>query len=290
MPVLHPPAKLSCYEFGHQLLELNDLDPVYVLLHEAQLEREHLLRWLLSYWCFYHVGTASWCTDPWLYRSLPTESQETLKCFDTYWKRMLLAAGSKDYLRCHERRHFRGQFATDSVTKLYGMSIQDRFAPLLSKKLSLQKVFTVVTSWYGFGNWIAFKVADMLERLGLAEVEFSTGSIFMFDSPRKGAQLLCDIEVPLSERTTSHECELAIQEWAVNRILDTLGDYKAPPRYERNINVQEAETILCKWKSYMQGHYKLGEDVEGCYKALHHYKKSKTSELLLQAGKKGGLW
>ena len=36
----------------------------------------------------------------------------------------------------------------------------------------------------------------------------------------------------------------------------------APPEYEREINMQEIETCLCKYHSYYHGHYKAGEDIE----------------------------
>src|SRR5262245_42889310 len=97
--------KLSCYEFGRQLILTKDLDPVYVLLHHSKLGTTFpamLHRWLMAYWCFYHVGTASWIT----YEGMG------------YWERMEQAASSKNYPRSPERRHFRGQNAIKSVAYL----------------------------------------------------------------------------------------------------------------------------------------------------------------------------
>ena len=31
--------------------------------------------------------------------------------------------------------------------------------------------------------------------------------------------------------------------------------------YERPVGLQEVETILCKWKSHMNGHYPLNNDI-----------------------------
>ncbi len=269
--------KMSIYEFGKQLLDLNDLDPLYIAIHEAQLEPETLHRFLLAFWCFYNAGTASWITG------LPSKYE------DAYWTRMETAAGSKLYPRCHERRHFRGENARKSVAFLKEKGIKELFYPLVNreeKKLStdVADVMQYVKTWYGFGPWIAFKVADMVERLGLSKVEFDKGSMFLFDSPQEGAELLWSIEHPGEEETKG------IGTWAVNRILEELGDYDAPPRYERKINAQECETVLCKWKSSMGGHYELGEDVVGLREGLLKFSKTNLSQELLKGGRKGGLW
>lgn len=260
--------KLTVYDFGRRLLQTNDLDPVYVLLWEAHLDADELYRWLLSYWCFYHMGTASWCTE------------------GDYWSRMLEAAGSKDYPRCHERRHFRGQKAVDAINRLSQMRVSSLFQPLVGVgSQSVHLVMTKVQSWPQFGPWIAFKVADMLERLGLCNVRFDAGAMFLFDSPREGAELL------YSQEAMFHgELKTNRGEWAVGRILSELGQHEAPPRYERKINVQEAETILCKWKSYMGGRYHVGEDVASCRAGLLRFARCFLSQRLLQAGKRGGLW
>lgn len=273
-------GKMSIYEFGKQLLETNDLDPVYVLLHNAQLEPVLLNRWLLSYWCFYHMGTASWISDV------------GIKNEGAYWDRIETAAGSKDYPRCHERRHFRGANAAKSVAYLRAIGVGCLFQPLLgypahqpvtTARKTLKQVMDYVQEWVGFGPWISFKVADMLDRLGLVDVEFDDGAMFLFDSPREGAALLYGAE---NHPTTSG----TVGKWAVDRILDTLGeDMLAPPRYERAINSQEAETILCKWKSYMGGHYHIGEDIEACKNGLMRFPRCKVSQTLLKAGR-GIIW
>lgn len=85
-------SNLNIYQFSRELIASKDLDPVYVLLHEAQLDEARLQLWLLAYFCFYHVGTASWIADG----------------KSGFWERMHIAAASKDYPRSSERRHYRG--------------------------------------------------------------------------------------------------------------------------------------------------------------------------------------
>lgn len=262
---------LDIYTFGEQLIKTQDLDPVYVMLYKANLEKVRLYRWLLAYWCFYHSGTASWIAD---------HVPET-----NYWKAMEIAAGSKEYPRCPERRHFRGANAIKSVAYLKEQGIEALFGPWLVNQSNVYTVASVmedVQTWVGFGPWIAFKVADMLERLGICKVKFDDGAMFLFDSPQQGADMLWKSEN--LDDPPDH-----VGGWAVKKILAKLGHHKAPPRRERRINCQEAETILCKWKSHTNGHYIIGEDIESLEKSLKHFPESKTSQRLFKACE-GILW
>jgi hypothetical protein len=320
--------KLNVYDFGRALLARNDLDPVYVVVWEAMkpgqtdggLGGDRLRLWLLAYWCFYHVGTASWCAN---------HARE-----DTFWTRMAEAAGSKTYPRSAERRHFRGDNAAKSVKWLREQGVQKLFEPFDAISTDTADAFATaadvckyVQTWVGFGPWISFKVADMLERLGLARVRFDIDTV-MYDSPREAAELLWRVEHPGEGRRSPTRDE---GEWAIGRILGHLASpplpsephrkvYQqkplsalpkmsksaadnavidqfrgmlagyAPPRYERPLNAQEAETILCKWKSYVGGHYHVGEDVAAVRRGLLRFAKCRTSQALLKGGKAGGLW
>lgn len=260
---------LDCFEFGRQLLETKDLDPVYVCVWEAGLEEHLLKKWLLAYWCFYDMGTAS-----------------VISSAPSYWSMMKKAAGTKDFPRGSERRHFRGNNSLNSVAYLSSYGVDQLFAPLL-RQTSCEGVMKEVTAWTGFGPWIAFKVADMLEALGLAEISFDAKSVFLFDSPREGAETLRE-ELEGDAKTFP---TAKINSWAVETILKKLSkDYPlAPPDYRRPLGAQEAETILCKWKSHFNGRYKIGEDIAHGKKSLKRLDCS-LSRRLYAGGKKGGLW
>lgn len=275
--------KLGLLEFSQQLVDANDLDPVYVLLHNAELPRDTLEAWLLAYWSFYHVGTASWITQT----GIGSDSETV------YWSAFMRAAGSSVYPRSHERRHYRGENARKSSEFMAGYGLESIFgefrrAAYECRTLDLEEVLDYVLLWEGFGPWAAFKVADMLERLDLCRVRFDTSAVMqMYDSPRKGAELhhtLVFPGAPLDGRWPT------IGEWAVNEVLNALGGRKAPPRYERPCGVQEAETCLCKWKSYRNGKYEIGEDVAACRKGLLRFARCRLSKRLLRAGERGGLW
>lgn len=269
---------LSVYEFGRQLLEAKDLDPVYVVLWEAGLGEERLHNWLLAYWCFYHVGTASWITDQ-----------------ADYWKAMETAAGSKDWPRSSERRHFRGENARKSVAYLKGRGVYDLFTELLADEevspaegpVSAKRVIETSQGWIGFGPWIAFKVADMLERLGILQVEFDLDTI-LYDSPQKAADLLWSMEH--TGETGPYVQGYKSGEWAIAKVGAALDNFMAPPRGERPIGPQEVETVLCKWGSYLKGHYEIGEDVTAVREGLLRFARCRTAQRLYAGGRKGGLW
>ncbi len=268
-------AHLDVDAFGRKLLETRDLDPVYVLLHTAGFSRDLALcsRWLLAYWSYYDIGTASWIA----------EHEEP-----HYWRAFCRAARSAYYPRGKERRHYRGQIAVRSSTWLRQQGIDRLFGPLLTGEetaKSLVEVLRHVQGWIGFGPWIGFKASDMLERLGLARVRFPPESVFaLYSSPLEGAARLW------RQETGKGEFPADLGLWAVRRVLRGQSGRKAPPREDRPLNVQEAETILCKWEAHTRGRYHVGEDIAACRRSLARFGRSRLVQRLYRAGKLAGLW
>lgn len=258
--------------FGRLLLELRDLDPVYEVLHLAELEPPLLKRWLLAYMCFYNVSTASWVAD----RAIG------------YWDRMRRAAGSKDFPRSSERRHFRGDAAMKSVAWLAERGVNELFEPLLEQEpITARELTYKIRTWEKFGKWAAFKLADIIERLGLREVDFSEADELLFESPRHGAEDMWCLRhpgVPLPVQNGG------VTAWALKTVSHELRDKFAPPRYERPIGYQEAETVICKFHSCKSGSYEPGEDVEALERFLRGPLTSGTASRLYTAGKRGELW
>lgn len=250
-------VKLGCVLYGEQLIKTQDLDPVYVILNDCPIfkDKNTLRHWLLAYWAFYHMGTASWITDGvGRWPNLTT---------DEYWNRFMEAASSKSHLRCPERRHFRGKNAISSTKYLRERGIDSLFNDIEIDG-SCSDVMKQTQKWKGFGPWIGFKIADMLERLQLASISFSVKDVYLFDSPLEGAKRLRE-----SVSATVNDSEVGA--WAVDYLIQQLGHLKAPPLFERNVSVQEVETVLCKWKSYTNNKYHIGEDIISCRKSLKLY-------------------
>jgi hypothetical protein len=106
---------------------------------------------------------------------------------------------------------------------------------------------------YGCGSWLAFKVADMVDRVMGVPVCFEEATLLLYDSPRRAAVLMAEslgADVPPAQKT----------QWACRFLMDSFKDRKAPPSGDRPLALNEVETILCKWGSHLSGHYPLFND------------------------------
>ncbi len=232
--------------FGKDLIRTGDLDPIYIALNAMRLPVVERNRWLLAYVCYYHAGFACYAT----------EAPDT----SAYWARLAQAAFNdpdrptpfgERWPRGSERRHTRGDIAKRMVAELsaeYGDS-PEGFIPRVNDE-TCRDVIKKVRVHYNFGPWIAFKVADLLDRCCGSRVDFSDADIFLFDSPKEAAELI------RSERgLANHNDVMTMLRVAFSGML-------APPDYQRPIGNAEVETVLCKWKSHINGHYPMGHDIE----------------------------
>lgn len=266
-------GKMSVTAFGDALLETRDLDPAYVGLVASDLPEPQLCRWLLAYWCFYHCGAASWLSE-----------QEG----DDYWNWMGVAARNENrtipeevhgrcgrivrWPRAAERRHFRGQKCVDAVEWLRhncpgdpvnGWSPENWVRLLSTSPLTDKSLMSVVQDWPMFGPWIAFKVADMMERCYGAKVSFAPDLCLMYDEPRRALAILEEHHMLQDSRASKADWYNALSRYFSAR--------RAPPALDRPCGPQEVETILCKWKSHVNGHYHIGKDIHDHREALLYW-------------------
>lgn len=266
---------LSIVEFGDALLRTGDLDPAYAAIAACGLDEPTLHRLCLAYWCFYHLGVAARLAE--------------YKTPAVFWSWMAEAAANKDlsWPRGSERRHFRAEAAKSSVRDLmsryktatdavYGMI--DCPIPIGQKSVQFASVTAKVESHTGFGPWMGFKIADMAERVLGGHVDFSNCQLKMFKDPRQGASLAYFLdhvepkqlkllgdprpwEFPATDAQITATVDKYVALWRKKRA-------KAPPAKDRLVNIQEIETIFCKYKSHYKGHYPIGKDTHEIGKAL----------------------
>lgn len=233
--------QLSVYEFGSELLSRNDLDPIYEMLYRANLPKPLLKRWCLAYWFFYHAGVASRIA------ASPDFYKVAQQGHDEKWPR-----GA-------ERRHFRGHSSLSTIA-WFGIHYPD---PTHAIDAAIQPTFQgvkrAVERWPLFGPWISFKVADMIDRVLQQPVDFSDCVLDIYAEPVKGGKIVAqqwgEPNLPLSE--------------VIERLKAGFGNCLAPPDYRRPLNVQEIETVLCKYKSHLNGHYPPGKDIAEIRHGLH---------------------
>lgn len=252
--------RLPIEQFGVQMLETGDLDPIYIALHKCELDYSQLCRWLVAYWCLYHAGSACWLSE---------------RSDEEFWQALAVAAANvtpaptgERWPRGAERRHWRGGQAIASAEELInrgqtpeqlvGWVARVDFDVL--QPIPFENVRERALALRGFGDWIAFKMGDMIDRLNIRSVDFETAQVFMFADPRKAALMLAKQKLELPDNAKLKDENFAIAQ-VVDYLTHTFKDHTAPPLHERSVGLQEVETILCKWKSHMNGHYPVGKDI-----------------------------
>ena len=229
--------------FGRILLDTYDLDPLYVILAQASFPDRMLKRFLLAYWVFYSAGVACKIAES-----------------KNFYRTMFYGNDNK-WPRGHERRHMRGKNFMLCVSELQRYGCPESIVDSMTDGDTFQDISTNTQLFRGFGPWIGWKVADMTERVLCHSVDFSDAELGVYRDPVKGAALLRfgDQKHPITLNEL-HE--------VVNQLQSDFGNYKAPPYLDRPVNIQEIETILCKYKSYINGHYPIGNDTYEIHEGL----------------------
>lgn len=268
--------RLQVVEFGKQLILSQDLDPIYSALRATKWDPERTMRWLLAYWCWYSAATACYCAEA------PDDKD--------YWVRMLRVAKNEEptpfggrWERGKERRHARGTAGVKMVEHLKGrfgdpspllrvadMTIAPFEKPEIGSKFmkgednTCASLMKRVKSYYLFGDWIAFKVADMAERVLGIPISFKNAEVFMFKDPVEAALMVWRLHGNQHESAKPKDRSVAISK-VVTWLRSEFAGLEAPPlgaQRKREVDLQEIETVLCKWKSHVNGHYPLFNDID----------------------------
>ena len=254
-------------EFAKVTIEINDLDTTYVMLYNARkvLGDDYVKRFCIAMLMFYHVGEAA--------HFARLKDNE-------FWDAVL-----KDYVtirRGRERRHFRGMQGIRSIASLIGQARdaseasdvlqaiplaraslarhsdsprrpEDLFDRMVAPSYPLL-VQLFAKNWKGFGAYFVWKVLDYQERIFDHQIDVSQCYNYVPDLPRQCAEKLWPGR-PLKD--------------VLDEMEDYLKQFPAPPKYDRPCGVQEAETILCMWKTaYFSGFHQVGDEIEDRYNEL----------------------
>lgn len=252
-------------QFGRALVESGDLDPIYVMLRTAGLALPIRQRWSLAYWLFYHAGVATRLA------ALPQAA---------FWDGVQQGLDDK-WPRGTERRHFRGKQAQTTVDKLRNVyATPDAAVSFITGKQGSKQTFHEVKAraltWWGFGEWISFKMVDMTDAVLGVPVDFTGTEAHFFDAPKTGAWLVLQHYAGTSREemeeargmTDAMSDREAVERAITECLLPELASLRAPHAPSRPLALQEYETILCKYKSHLSGHYPVGHDTKHIFKAL----------------------
>lgn len=280
--------RLPIEVFGAHLLSTVDLDPIYLALRKMEMPEARLNRWLVAYWCCYHAGVASYLSE--------FEGKE-------FYDQLMVAAVNEQpaptgdrWPRGGERRHWRGAQATSCVEALvarYGDNAEGMAEYCAGNGGTFQEVTKRVQEHRLFGPWIGFKVADMVDRVLGLPVAFDNAAVFMFKDPYKAATIQYEVNpnIPTkvypdgSEAPRDRELVTSdVVHHVAEHLIKHFAGFNAPPLGDRPVNIQEVETILCKWKSHMNGHYPLFNDIrEITHGAQPWAAHSKTAQAFIEA-------
>ncbi len=239
---------MNVMEFAYCLFVTEDLDPVYCLLARSGRDRRWLAHFCLCYWCFYDVGYAAWLADSY------TDP-------GAYYTQILTDLDSIP--RGAERRHFRGNKARKAIESMERIGSPAAIVTKLFIGGGYASASSRVQQLPMFGPWIAWKACDMAERVLGYQIDFSRASLSMYKDPTQGAALLLH-----------GDWRASITEPEVEKVARVLGvalrkaGHKAPPANDRPVNIQEVETVLCKYKAYRKGHYWPGKDIKDIRESL----------------------
>ena len=164
------------------------------------------------------------------------------------------------------------------------MITQLRESYLLGITIPLPDAMKAVQRWPQFGPWIAFKVSDMADAVLGIPIEFAGYERLFFDAPLQGAWI--------AAQGDSHESRLSFANAPTHdRVYQTIGVVKELkfqtrdlmcPHADRQLRTQEFETMLCKWKSHLNGHYTVGKDTHEILEALRGARWGKLSLALAE--------
>jgi hypothetical protein len=113
----------------------------------------------------------------------------------------------------------------------------------------------------GIGKWAAWKLLDLANCCLDLDFDFSNIDFRVaYDFPLKGVLMLNNF----NEKNLSILNDDFIYNSSLNKAISLLQDsrfLKAPPSYTRMLNIQEFETLFCKYHSYIHNKYEPLEDL-----------------------------
>jgi len=212
---------MTWQDFGKLVFEIEDADPGYMLLERAPISTDQKQRFLAAWVTFYNPGIAA------------KACQYSGSNFWTYLQQQYPTAK-----RASERRHFRGAAGRKALGRWQLMfPAPERMSQSMFGK-DYFEVRAKAKSVPQIGDYFIWKLADVQERVFRLPCHFPREAAkFSPKVPQQGARMI----EPYMEIADTYD----LISKHLNKVLD-----KAPPRYDRPYNMQEAETVCCVYKQY----------------------------------------
>lgn len=211
---------MTIFEFGDAKLRANDLDPLYTAVHRSTLSLADRCRFTLAEVSFDLAGKAADVVE-----------QAQGEQGDAFWAAMHDAAD--DTARGAPRRYFRGEKCHDAISWMAGV-YPDALDALNALRGTFQYAHELVCdTWPLWGPTAAFKISDMAERVCGVAIDFSA----------VGEEEICS-NVQVRKGWDKAKAILGVADLGV-ALREHAWETLASPRYDRPLNAQEWETLLC---------------------------------------------
>ena len=222
-------------EFSQILIESGDLDPDYIFMfrvfEKLKMEPKTKERWVV-------LKSAIYDSTSELEVLLENAELETIKYGNERRKQKRSAKKNIESL----------QEFVDSIGGFSGLPKKAEAAGQ-----ALQTVF-------GIGPWASWKVLDLCETVLGVPIDFSSIDFRKaYEFPLRG--LLMINELPEKAEILNNNDVYKICMDRAKKLLVRTSELKSRPQLKRKINLQEIETCLCKYHSYIHGHYKPSQDL-----------------------------
>ena len=240
--------KLSPEEFGIALIESGDLDPDYIFMVNVRDRLD------LS-----HAEMCEWV----LLKSVIYDSVSELEHMLFQRPLAQLAYGA-------ERRKFKPN--ADKIIAAFRQRVAHTCGNLESfffewLPRDANHALASLQSIKGFGPWASWKLCDLMDRVLGVPMDFTKVDFRVaYNYPLRGVLLLAgQDEGKLGWLSTNYRTalKLAIGKLGEAQLL------QAPPQRDRLVNIQEFETVFCKYHSYWHGHYFPGKDIKHLRERIH---------------------
>lgn len=224
--------------FSRYLLESGDIDPDYIFIREyvkkLKLSKTFLFNWI--------------CLKVVVYNSV---NELHYLIHEVPFSKLQFGAERR------KSKHFAQQYNSALIKEVSKYGSPEKFVCHLQEMPNPLDGIKLVN---GYGPWAAWKFIDLLDccagyDFDLSKVDFRKAYVF----PLKGLLMVNNMEEDvklLDDDKIYHKCMDR-----VNFILKSLGKVKTPNNGFKGVRINEVETLLCKYHSYMHGHYYPGEDI-----------------------------
>lgn len=248
---------MTWQQFAKVLFDSWDSDPGYAIMAFAKMPTVRKQRFMTAWVSYYNLGIAARASE-----------MEGTKFWDYIWSLLPTAK------RASERRHFRGKQAEQALTQWQTKFYRPEYMVTHMEGKDYFEVKKKGKDVIRIGEYFVWKFADVQERVFRKACAFPPSAAKHSPKvPQQGAELIFPYDDVLGAYTT------------IAKYMNNNG-MTAPPWFDRPMNMQEAETVCCVYKQYVNGKWCIGSRSAKAVRALLATPSDTATEMLREISKR----